>query len=259
MLIGDIVEELEKVVPGAWAEDWDNVGLLLGNRLDPVRGIAVSLDPSLETMQKTLEHECSLLITHHPLIFKPLKRIDSSEGTGASIAFAIKNGISVLSLHTNWDSAPRGVNRVIADALGLKNVQPLVPSDRGAWGLGAVGVLPGAIAFEECGVRIRDSLGLSRLELHGESAQPVSRLALCGGGGGEFWRRALDSGADAYFTADMKYHERLDALEKDLPVILADHGEMEQFSLRALAGMISEATGIEPCILEPRRLKFRLL
>ena len=252
MIVGELERRLDEAVPYAWAEEWDNVGLLLGDRSEAVRGgIAITLDLSLEAMTLALERSCSVLITHHPFLFHPMKRIDCSKGVGALAAFAIRHGLSIFALHTNWDASPRGVNAVIARALGLQEMCPIVSSTSGAWGSGAFGKLPCPRSFKECGVMVRDALCLSRLELYGETERDLSVLALCGGSGGNLWRAALTCGADAYCTADMKYHERLDALEGGMPLLLADHGEMERFSLTALAETVSEATDNDAVVLEP--------
>ncbi len=259
MIVGELERALDEAIPFAWAEDWDNVGLLVGDRSAPVRGATVALDPSIEAMKTALDRSCSVLITHHPLIFHPLKRIDCAEGPGAQIAFAIRNGLSLFALHTNWDVSPCGVNAAIAQALSLKEVRPLLPSTGGAWGSGAAGQLPRSLNFMECGAAIRDALHLSRLELHGDPEKMVSTLALCGGSGGAFWREAAACGAEGYFTADMRYHERLDALDKEVSLFIADHGEMERFSLAALAETVSKATGEKAILLDVSRPAFCMI
>jgi len=259
MIVGELERRLDEAIPFIWAEGWDNVGLLLGDRSTLVRGTAVALVPSIDAMKAALDHSCSVLITHHPLIFHPLKRIDCAEGPGAQIAFAIRHGLTVFSLHTNWDVAPGGVNAAIAEVLSLQEVRPLLPSTTGAWGSGAAGKFPRPLNFLECGAAIRDALHLSRLELHGDMKTSVSTLALCGGSGGTFLPEAFACGAEAYFTADMKYHERLDALDKGVSLFIADHGEMERFSLTALAETVSKATGEKAKILDVSQPAFCMI
>lgn len=259
--VADLESVLDESVPYSWAEEWDNVGLLLGDRNDAVAGVAVALDPSIEAMRMALERGCSVLVTHHPLLLAPLKRFDCSEGVGAALSFAIRNGLSLFSLHTNWDVSHIGVNAVISNALGLREVMPLIPSpgSSGPWGAGAVGLLPQTLRLKDCGVGIKDTLELSRLEIHGAVSDGVSSLALCGGSGGSLWRYARASGADAYFTADMKYHERLEALDSGMALFIADHGEMERFSMKELADTLSEATGLKTILLDPPSCHFCML
>ncbi len=249
MKVKELLQHLDESVPFSWAEDWDNSGMLLGDPLDDISGIAVSLDPSLTSVKMAAEKGCSVLVTHHPLIFNPLKKIVCSEGNGSVLAFAMKKGISVICLHTNWDSSEKGVNRVIASALGLRDPVPLIPSEKGAWGLGAAGDLGEPLRAGRCGRMILETMGLSRLDLYGGAERPIRRVALCGGSGGDLLQRALWSGADAFFTADVKYHEKMDAVESGLVLFIADHGEMESFSLDALASVVSAASGTPAHVL----------
>lgn len=245
MLVKDLLRNLDNVVPFSWTEEWDNTGLLAGNPESPVTGVAVCLDPSPEAMEYAAEKGCSVLVSHHPLIFSPLKKLDVSTVTGKAVAFALKKDISVISMHTNWDSSPRGVNAAIASAIGLESVNPLVSSSSGAWGHGALGNLPATLTGRELGQTIRSALKLSRLDLYGDPHRFVNSLALCGGSGGSLWGGAKAAGADAFFTSDVKYHERLEALAGGLLLLIGDHGEVESFSLDALAGAVSEASGFE--------------
>ena len=248
MLVKDLLGNLDAMVPFSWAEEWDNSGFLAGDPESPVTGVTVCLDPSPEAMDFAAGNGCSVLVSHHPLIFSPLKKLDVSAGTGKAVAFALKKDIAVISMHTNWDSSPRGVNAAIAEAIGLESVSPLVPSLSGAWGLGALGKLPSVMTGRELGQAIRSSLKLSRLDLYGDPHRPANRLALCGGSGGSLWSVAIASGADVFFTSDVKYHERMEALAAGLILLIGDHGEVESFSLDALARVVSEASGFQACI-----------
>jgi dinuclear metal center YbgI/SA1388 family protein len=234
------------------------VGLLLGDPGGVLRGVGVTLDPSLQAMRMASEMGCSALVAHHPLFFSPIRRLNISEGVGACAAYAIRHGLSVFALHTNWDSSPIGVNSVIARKLGLQGASPLVPS-RLSWGSGAVGTLAGPMSPLECGGFIKNSLMLSRLELHGATDAPVVKIALCGGSGGALWREALACGVDAFFTADMKYHDRLDALEAGLRLFVADHGEMENFTMKSLADVVSDAAGERAILLDPVAAPFCMI
>ena len=255
MKVKDLVRLVDDSLPFAWAEDWDNVGLLLGDPEDSVEGVTVALDPSLDAMRDARESGCSVLVSHHPLIFSPLRRIDCSEGTGLDIAYAVRNRISVVCLHTNWDSAGRGVNRILADGIGLQNVTPIVPSARGGWGEGAVGMLREPLPAVEAARGMGRSWNLSRIGMYGSPERPISRIALCGGSGGSLWYRALDAGADVFVTADMKYHEKMEALRSGLALFDADHGEMEACTLPGLASVLSEISGLDVRLspVEPAR------
>ncbi len=240
MKVHELLRRLQNKLPLHWAEEWDNSGLLLGCPQDVIRRVAVGLDPDLKTLRRAVEAGANVLVTHHPLILSPVRQILSDRAPGEEIAFALTNGLSLIALHTNWDAAPGGMNQSLGRSIGLKSSVPLVPSDRGAWGTGAAGELPKLLSAGQWAERIRSALSLSRLEAYGDLDRPVKNLALCGGSGGSLWREAARSGAQVYFTADMKYHERLDACRSGLILFLADHGEMESHSLPDLAECISE-------------------
>ena len=123
--VSDVVGIINKVAPFASAEEWDNVGLQVGDPAAPADRIMVSLDPGRDAMAAAIAQECRLLLTHHPLIFKPLKRISAGEPVGALISLAITNGLSVISLHTNLDIAAGGVNDMLAELLGVVSPAPL--------------------------------------------------------------------------------------------------------------------------------------
>ncbi len=243
MKVQELLCRLDRSLPLRWAEEWDNSGLLVGSREDRIRGVAVALDPDRKTLERAAEAGANVLVTHHPLFLSPLRKIITDEAPGGEIAFALACGLSLFALHTNWDAAPGGMNRSLSRAVGLKDPLPLLPSGTGAWGTGTAGELPEILPAHQWAERIKKALSLSRIEVYGDLDLPLKRLALCGGSGGSLWRNAAQAGAQAYFTADMKYHERLEACGRGLILFLADHGEMEYFSLPDLAECVSEAWG----------------
>jgi dinuclear metal center YbgI/SA1388 family protein len=123
--VSDIVGIINKIAPPALAEHWDNVGLQVGDPAQEVERIMVALDPGPRAVDAALASSCQLLLTHHPLIFKPLKRISTNDETGRLIYRSISGGLSILSAHTNYDSAGNGVNDLLAAALGVTGCRPL--------------------------------------------------------------------------------------------------------------------------------------
>ncbi|HFB83310.1 MAG TPA: Nif3-like dinuclear metal center hexameric protein, partial [Thermodesulfatator sp.] len=128
--VGDILELLKELAPFPLAEEWDNVGLQLGDPHKDVRRILVALDPTLENIKQAADQNIDLLITHHPLIFKPLKRINSETPEGRRLTSALLAGLAIISLHTNLDQIPQGVSYALARAMGLENLQVLVPGEK---------------------------------------------------------------------------------------------------------------------------------
>ena len=168
MKLSDIVEAIEKRLPKEWAEPWDNPGLLAGERGADVEKIAVALDAAPRTVARAAKLGCGLLVTHHPIIFRPVKSVVDDCHTGRTLFAALKSGVALYAAHTNWDSSPEGVNSVLASELGLENTEPLVPSQSGAWGLGAVGDLPRAVPLGVLGELLRERWNLSALSPSGD-------------------------------------------------------------------------------------------
>ena len=252
MKVRDLLKIIDKIAPFDTAEEWDNVGLMAGDLNGSVSRVAVTLDPVSEAVTAAAERGCQVLLCHHPLIFHPVKKIDFTSDPGRAIREAALRGVSILAAHTNWDCAGKGVNAVLANLLDLRDAAPLDTNT----GLGAKGLLPETLPLNLLLKKIKDAWGLTRLDCYapGPESNSVTRVALCGGSGSEFWRDAKSWGADLYVTADMKYHELMDANGAGLTVALADHGEMERASLPSLARLVSEACGLEVILLDIKGL-----
>lgn len=244
MKLSDIVEMIEKRLPKEWAEQWDNPGLLAGEQGADVGRIAVALDASPRSVARAAELGCGLLVTHHPIIFRPVRSVVDDCHAGRTLLAAVKSGVALYAAHTNWDSSPEGVNFVLASKLGLENIEPLVSPQNGAWGLGAVGDLPRAVHLSALGELLRERWNLSSLSLCGDLKRCVRRVALGGGACMDFWPEARACGVQCFITADVTYHPREEAQEAGLCIAACDHGEMERVSLPALAALVAEQTGL---------------
>ncbi|MBR0256592.1 MAG: Nif3-like dinuclear metal center hexameric protein [Synergistaceae bacterium] len=242
MKVRELVQHIDSFAPFELCEEWDNSGLLVGDNDSDVTRIGVCLDAVTCAVTEAHKRGCNVLVTHHPLIFRPLKRITASTEQGRTILEAARLNVSVIAAHTNWDKAYGGVNDTLAALLGLNDCESL-----GDFGL--CGILGESMRTEDFAHHVRESWGLSRLDVYA-SAMPerVSRVALCGGAGSEFWTAAKSMGADVYITADMKYHELSDAVNDGMTIALACHGEMERASIPELARKIS-ACGIDTEII----------
>ena len=238
---------IDSFAPFSLAEDWDNSGLIVGACSASVIKIGVTLDAVPEAVISADKQGCNVLVCHHPLIFRAVKRIDTDEYAGRTIAEALRRNMTIIAAHTNWDKAPGGVNDTLASLLGLSGIEPL-----GDFGL--VGKLPGIMTVKALYEHVMSSWGLSRLDVYAKYIlDKVHRVALCGGSGAEFWRLARKMDADIYITADMKYHELIDATRSGLYVAVSEHGEMERASIPELARKIS-LCGIETAIIDVKAL-----
>lgn len=236
--IGELIALLNEIAPFDLAEEWDHSGLRLGSPHAVVHRAAFSLDPSTEVVSMAREAGCEVLVTHHPLLFKGAADLvcDRIDTITAQAAFA--HGINIIACHTNFDSAARGVNSLLAELARMERVEPLIPcEDPRGFGMGAVGCVEKDDCIHICD-QVAKSWGLSGYRLIGPDKK-IGRVALCGGAGGGLWRNALEKGAQLYATADMSYHECLEAVAAGLNLMLCDHGEMEEKPLAALADEVS--------------------
>lgn len=234
MRLSDVIERIEAVAPFGTAESWDNSGLLLGDPGDEVRRVGVCLDATKASIEEASSRGCDLLVTHHPMIFPSLRRIDRNSIAARAIRSAIGCGISVLCAHTNWDRSDVGVNAVLAGRLGLHDASPLRGGENGFGRIGFLDPLP----FGDFLGILRERWTLSWVAGYGDAGRTIRSAALCGGSGRDFLRDAIESGADVFCTADLTYHDVMEARNSGVCVALADHGEMERVSMERLAEII---------------------
>lgn len=221
----DILHYLEALAPAATCEEWDNVGLLLGSAEGEDACVLVTLDVTSAAVQAAVDAGAHLIVSHHPVIFRPLKALSAD----SAVWRAVQADVSVACLHTNWDKAAGGINDALAAALGLADVT--VTSD----GLCRVGRLSAPMTAQQLAVHTAAVLGCD-VRVCGE--KEVSRVAVCGGSGGEF---IAASEADAFITGEVRHHEWLAAKEAGTVVIEAGHYATEQPGVAALAAALAAA------------------
>ena len=246
MNVSGLLRHIDTFAPFELAEEWDNSGLIVGDYSAEVKRIAVCLDAVTQAVISADELGCNVLVAHHPLIFRPVKNITLNTEQGRTIFEAARRNISIIAAHTNWDKTAGGVNDILAALIGLKSTEAL--SSFGVYG----SIIP-KMKLKTFAEHVKSSWGLSHIDIFPVANKTVSRVALCGGSGAEFWRSAKRVGADVYITADMKYHEISDAVNEGLSVALCDHGEMERVSVSQLAHKL-EGCGIETVILDVKAL-----
>ncbi len=221
--LGDFLHLIERIAPVRLAEPWDNPGLQIGDSEQKIKHIFSSLDPTLNALMAASEAKAQVLFTHHPLIFKSVSHIEINAYPGCILAQAACRNISVVTAHTNLDVAKGGINDILADLLGLENVEILQPHDKeGGVGLGRVGDLPEVTDLFNLAKDVETMLGADYIRLVGEKASPVQRVAVVGGSGGSLISSAAKSGADVLITGDVGHHAALEA--KSLGIALLDGG-----------------------------------
>lgn len=249
--IKDVIHAIDSFAPFSWSFDWDNSGLQVGSPEWEVIRIGVALDATEKAIDEAIRKSCSCLLVHHPLLFDPLRSIQTQTPTGGKLLRALANHLAVVSVHTNWDVSPAGVNVILGERLGLLELSPLEVGAEGAWGIGVAGFFPEVLSTEGFRNRLKGNLGLSWIR---DYALPgmVSRVAMVGGSGGDLWPLALDDGADVFVTADMKYHQIMEAVESGIGVVLADHGEIERNSVPVLKELLSKNIPLEVVLVDEK-------
>lgn len=225
MRVDEVLSVLEEVAPAALAEDWDNVGLMVGRRSGESPGVLVALDLRSGVIAEARERGWRIVLTHHPLVFPALDSVTPATAAGGLALDAAEAGIAVIAAHTNLDAAPGGLNDLMAGALGLEDTRPLepAPSDPGA-GLGRIGTLAAPETLGALASRAED-LWPSGVRLTGDPQRTVERLALCTGSGAGLIDTAREMEADAYVTCDLKYHDADRA--EGMPLVGLDHAAVE--------------------------------
>ncbi len=217
-------------------------GLIIGSPDAAVTRILVGLDPCLSLLDEAADRECSLVITHHPAIFKPLPSIDLSTPGGKFIQHALSNHISVIACHTNLDSAVDGVSDALGRAIGIKDMLPIIKSTsiHEGTGMGRIGKVEEqeGHAFIQT---ILAALKLESVQVAGKVPTTVTTVAVCGGSGSDLAGRALDLGADIYLTAEVKHSTARWAEEAGTCIVDGTHFSTEKFGVNLI---IEKLTGI---------------
>ncbi len=231
-----ICDAMNRIAPKHLAEEWDNPGLLVGDPHQAVNKILICLDLSEEMIQEAIDIKAQMIVTHHPMIFKPVKSIRTDLPLGRKISSLIKNDIACFAAHTNLDSAEGGVNDVLAHKLGLVDIKPFDEE----LSLGRIGQLQRDMSFKEFAFHVKKLLKADHIRLINAGDFLIKKVGICGGAGSEFIAKAKFLGADAFVTGDVKYHEAQAAIENKIHVVDAGHFATEFPIVHALAEKLKD-------------------
>lgn len=241
--VADILAAIDELAPFELAEEWDNVGLQVGFSGGTVSSIMVGLDPTNDLLDEVLESGADTLITHHPLIFKPFSAVITDQPEGEMLERVIRHKITVIGCHTNLDNAVGGVNDVLAEWLGLEELQPLIPfmeSGRSGAGTGRIGQYDEGISKDLFMERLLNVLGLSEVQVAGVLPERIRKVGLCGGSGSGFAQVAMAGGADLYLSAEIKHSTARWAEQSGFCVIDGTHYGTERPVVDYLAEKLGE-------------------
>lgn len=241
MQILDILSVLEAVAPPTLQESYDNAGLIVGDPAADVTGVLFCLDSTEAVVAEALELGCNLIVAHHPIVFRGLKRFNGANYVERTVMMAIRHNVALYAIHTNLDNVHRqGVNAKIAERLGLSDTRVLLPKNQQPdIGAGLLGRLPAPLDERDFLQHVKTALHAACVRHTALRGRPVRSVAVCGGAGSFVLPEALRAGADALVTADFKYHEFFDA-EARLVIADVGHYESEQFTIELLFGIIRE-------------------
>ena len=241
MLVSDITDYLETVAPRHLQESYDNAGLITGQEDWEIKGVLISLDTTPAIVAEAIKRGCNMIVAHHPIIFRGLKKINGKNYVEQTIIDAIKNDIAIYAIHTNLDNVyANGVNQKIASQLGLINARILSPKDinEPTIGSGMVGELREPMSIDRFLSFLKTTMKVGCIR-HTALVKPqINTVALCGGSGSFLIANAINAQADIYISADIKYHEFFDA---DGKIIIADigHYESEQYTIELLGELLN--------------------
>lgn len=227
--VKDIFDYIDKIAPYDNAETWDNTGFLVGSMDKEVRRVVMSLDPCRKAVNFAKCVEADLLLTHHPIIFSPLKKIEAD----TALYELINSDIASISAHTSFDKALGGINDNLAEILNLKNTRHIDGT------MLVVGDLEEEMSIDDFAIYVAEILGTHGLR-YTDTEKIIRRVAVGGGGCSEYMADAMEN-ADCFVTGEIKYHEMLDAYEIGYAVISAGHFETENVPFLMLKERLEQA------------------
>lgn len=249
--IDDIARFLEDFAPLRLAEDWDNVGLLVGDRQRPAQRVMTCLTITPNSAREAIAERADLIVAHHPLPFAAQRRLTTDTHDGRLLWDLIGAGVSIYSPHTAFDSAREGINQRLAEGLELLEIAPLVPSaqtmaecagsgNKGPIvGAGRYGRLAEPITLAELADRVKAFLSIEQLQRVGAADHAIHRVAIACGSGGELLAAARQTGCECLLTGEARFHTCLEAEAAGVALLLAGHYATERFGVERLAEVLA--------------------
>lgn len=255
-----VIELLEKQSPKSYACDWDNVGLLVGREDKEIQKIYIALDATDEAIEEAIANGADMLLTHHPMIFKGMKRVTQEDFIGRRIIRLIQNDISYYAMHTNFDVM--GMADLAADYLGISDTRVLEitsVSETGEEGIGRYGSLKKEMTVRECCEEVKQAFSLENVKVFGNLERKVKTAAISPGSGRSVISNALQARVDVLITGDIDHHEGIDAVAQKLTVIDAGHYGVEHIFIPYMEQYLKrEAKELEIAV-QPLTFPFQII
>ncbi|MBI1903753.1 MAG: Nif3-like dinuclear metal center hexameric protein [Planctomycetia bacterium] len=248
--VGDVARFLADFAPLCLAEEWDNVGLLLGRRSQRAARIMTCLTVTPASAAEAVEEKADLLVTHHPILFRPARRIIDDCPEGRILLDLAAAKVAVYSPHTAFDSAAAGINQRLAEALSLADVSPLralAPSAAAEsspaaalLGSGRYGTLPSPASLAAVARQLKKFLRIEHAQVVGDGKRKVRRVAVGCGSAGELLGDAIGLGCELFVTGEARFHACLEAESAGVAMLLVGHYASERFGVEALAAVLAD-------------------
>ena len=239
MKLKEIIGAIEKVAPLSIQDGFDNSGLQIGLPEQEVNSVLICLDVTEEVVAEAESLGCQLILSHHPLLFHPLKSVSDSTYQQRCVIHAVKAGIAIYSAHTSLDNARNGVNFKIAEVIGMDGLSWLSAKEGSDAGSGLIGELKEPMQDNEFLLMLKDRFGVTALRHSGTSGKQIMKVAVCGGAGAFLLPEAIRKGADCFVCGEFRYHDYFE----NTGVLLAElgHYESEQFTQVLLLDILTDA------------------
>lgn len=245
MKLRTIMNWFEELSPLHYAEEWDNVGLLLGDEEQEIHHIMIALDASDDVVAQAIRQKADLLLTHHPMIFRGIKQINNRSLIGRRIWKLAGNQTAYYAMHTNFD-IKGGMGELAGRRIHLLNTVPLeVTVQDEAEGIGRIGILPEPIKVCDMAELVKQQFNLEHLIVYGDVAKTVQRVAISPGSGKSEISHALAAGAELLITGDIGHHEGMDAVDQGLVIMDATHYGLEHIFVEFMCEYIRKCSGEE--------------
>ncbi|WP_339736215.1 Nif3-like dinuclear metal center hexameric protein [uncultured Gimesia sp.] len=245
--IAEIQDYLVNLAPPDLAESWDNVGLLTGDPAQNVNQILTCLTLTPDVAAEAIAAGVDLIISHHPILFRPVQRITSTSVEGKMLLDLIQAKIAVYSPHTSYDSAERGINWQLANLLGLEEIGVLRPivsqsdeSDGQERGAGRFGTLPAEFTLPQLNQLIKQALKVNSLQFVGESDLRIRRIGIACGAAAEFLKDAHHHDCQVLLTGEARFHACLEARALGMGLILPGHYATERPAMEQMAQLLQQ-------------------
>jgi dinuclear metal center YbgI/SA1388 family protein len=252
MKCSEIISLLGKLAPESCACDWDNPGLLAGRMEKEVKKIYIALDATDEVVQAAIGSGADMLLTHHPLIFQAIKKVNDQNFITRRLVKLIQADISYYAMHTNFDAAPGCMADLAAERLEMTQCVPLDPmgemeinGEQIPYGVGKTGLLKEEMTVRELTQKVKESFGLPFVLVYGQELldRRIGKISVCPGAGGSEVEGALLSGSGALVTGDISHHTGIDAAAREMAVIDAGHYGLEHIFISYMSGFLKEKLG----------------